>query len=158
MQYKNSYGEDEPAQVAHVEVPLYTVISVWMHISISLWGDKNCSFLWELLFHFTTIFALLPFPFFPLLCAEVGFCDAMTTSDVDHGVYIWEETEVGSSSQTSCAFGPSNEQATRECERRSFWGEAQLVSCETQVSHAFMEFNESAVREMTIWFLPHYPN
>ena len=95
------------------------------------------------------MFALLPFPFFLLLYTEVGFCDAMTTSHVDHGVYIWEETEVGSSSQTSCAFGPSNEQATRECESRSFWGEAQLLSCGTQVSHAFMEFNESAVREMT---------
>ena len=33
----NGHGRDKPAQVAHVEVPLCTVILVCMHISISLW-------------------------------------------------------------------------------------------------------------------------
>ena len=90
------------------------------------------------------MFALLPFPLFLLLFAEVGFCNAETTSDIDRGDYVWEETEVGSSSQISCAFGPSNEQATRECESRNSWGQPQLLSCRT-ISRAFAELNESAV-------------
>ena len=76
---------------------------------------------------------------------ELGFCEASDTSDVDHGHYIWEETEVGSFAQTPCAFGPSNEQATRECEKRISWGEPQILMCETQVSLLFSEFNESVV-------------
>ena len=96
------------------------------------------------------MFALLPFSLFLLLFAEVGFCNAETTSDADRGDYAWEETEVGSSSQTSCVFGPANEQATRECEKRSSWGEPQLLSCRT-TSRAFAELNESAVSDDRIW-------
>ena len=76
---------------------------------------------------------------------ELGFCEASNTSDVDRGYYIWEETEVGSSTQTPCAFGPSNEQATRECEKRNSWGEPQILMCATQVSLLFSEFNKSVV-------------
>ena len=75
----------------------------------------------------------------------MGFCEASNTSDVDHGHYNWGETEVGGSTQTPCAFGPSNEQATRECEERNSWGEPQILKCGTQVSLLFSEFNESVV-------------
>ena len=102
------------------------------------------------------MFALLPFPLFLLPFTELGFCDAEATSDVDRGDYIWEETEVGSSSQTSCAFGPSDEQATRECEERSSWGEPQILTCGTQISLVFTEFNESVVSDDRIWLSNYY--
>ena len=92
------------------------------------------------------MFTLLLFPLFLLLFAEAGFCNAETTSDADRGDYAWEETEVGSSSQTSCAFGPANEQATRKCESRSSWGEPQILSCGT-IPSAFAELNESLVSD-----------
>ena len=82
-----------------------------------------------------------------LLSVELGFCEAETTSDVDRGDHAWEETEVGSSDRTLCDFGPSNVQATRECESRSFWAEPQILMCGTQISRLFTEFNESAVSD-----------
>ena len=96
------------------------------------------------------MFALLTFPLVLLIFAEVGFCNTETTSHADRGDYAWEETEVGSSFQTSCAFGPSNEQAVRECESRSSWAEPQILSCGT-ISRAFAELNESAVCDDSIW-------
>ena len=79
--------------------------------------------------------------------AELGFCSAEVTSDVERGIYVWKEAEVGSSSQTQCDFGPSNEQATRECESRNTWGEPQIQMCGTQISRQFTEFNESALSD-----------
>ena len=93
------------------------------------------------------IFILLLFLLFFYIFTVLGFCDTTNTSDVDCGHYIWEETEVGSSAQTPCAFGPSNEQATRECEKRNSWGEPQILACGTQVSLLFSEFNESVVSD-----------
>ena len=87
---------------------------------------------------FTTIYAP---------SAEMGFCSEEMTSDVDRGNYVWEEAKVGSSSQTQCAFGPSNEQATRECQSRNSWGEPQILMCGTQVSRQFAELNQSAVSD-----------
>ena len=79
------------------------------------------------------------------LCIELGFCEAEVTFNFDRGEYFWEETAVDSSSQTPCAFGPSNEQATRECESRNSWGEPQILTCGTQVSLLFTELEESVV-------------
>ena len=94
-----------------------------------------------------SIFSLLPL-FLPFCTfTELGFCEASITSDVDRGEYVWEETKVDSSTQTPCDFGPSNEQATRECERRNSWGEPQILMCGTQVSHLYSEFNESVVSD-----------
>ena len=85
--------------------------------------------------------------FFKYIFTELGFCEASNTSDVDRGHYIWEETAVGSSAQAPCAFGPSNEQATRKCEKRNLWGEPQILTCGTQVSLLFSKFNESVVSD-----------
>ena len=82
-----------------------------------------------------------------LISVELGFCEADITSDIDRGDHAWEETEVQSSDQTPCAFGPSNVQATRKCESKGFWAEPQIVMCGTQISRLFMEFNESAVSD-----------
>ena len=84
---------------------------------------------------------------------ELGFCEAENTTDVDRGDYAWEETEVVSSAQTPCAFGPSNEQATRECEERNSWAEPQILMCGTQVSRLFSEFNESVVSDLGLNWL-----
>ena len=92
-------------------------------------------------------------PFFPSFCAftESGFCEADSTTDVDRGDHVWEETAVGSFAETACAFGPSNLQATRECEGRDSWGEPQILMCGTQVSRIFSEFDESTVGDHWTW-------
>ena len=94
-----------------------------------------------------SIFTLPQFLISFCIFTELGFCEATITSDVDRGDYVWEETIVGRSSRTQCAFGPSNEQATRDCESRNSWGEPQILMCGTQVSRVFSEFNESVVSD-----------
>ncbi len=67
----------------------------------------------------------------PCFCIGGGFCDnEMITSD-RRGVYLWSETQVGSTIQNSCVYN-NRSIGSRRCVSHLHWEEANLMNCITR--------------------------
>ncbi len=77
-----------------------------------------------------------------------GFCDTELTSDINRGIFDWEESFSNTIALTLCSFGPPNAIATRNCPNRLNWTDPDVQFCATTVTldFQFLNFTKDQVR------------
>ena len=68
--------------------------------------------------------------------SDIGFCNSETTDGV-RGIFQWIETEVNSTTNTVCVYGPPDVIVTRFCASRNNLAAPSVENCRTIASTQF---------------------
>ena len=77
--------------------------------------------------------------------SALGYCSRESTDGGARGVFQWNETEVNSTTSTTCRYGPDGVMATRQCVSRIIWAAPSIDQCRTVASEQFSNIQQVIV-------------